>query len=64
MGMKSPRKRNFEAGILTDDPEMVEAAIEQFDNVWIGKFFASSSINAVRIVAEENIVQTQLSDIL
>ena len=26
------------AGILTDDPEMVEAAIEQFDNVWIGKF--------------------------
>ena len=25
-------------GILTDDPEMVEAAIEQFDNVWIGKF--------------------------
>ncbi len=38
MGMKSPRKRNFEVGILTDDPEMVEAAIEQFDNVWIGKF--------------------------
>ena len=26
------------AGILTDDPEMLEAAIEQFDNVWIGKF--------------------------
>ena len=38
MGMKSPRKRNFEAGILTDDPEMLDAAIEQFDNVWIGKF--------------------------
>ena len=38
MGMKSPKKRNFEAGILTDDPEMLEAAIEQFDNVWIGKF--------------------------
>jgi hypothetical protein len=43
---------------------MVDAAIEQFDNVWIGKFFASSNINAARIVAEENIVQTQLSDIL
>ena len=27
--------------------------------VRIGKFFASSSINAVRIVAAENIVQTQ-----
>ena len=38
MGMKSPRKRNFEAGILTDDPEMLEAAIEQFDSVWIGQF--------------------------
>ena len=47
-GMKSLRKRrsalplcsakNYEAGILTDDPEMLEAAIEQFDNVWIGKF--------------------------
>ena len=36
MGMKSPRKRNFEAGILTDDPEMVDAAIEQFDNMWMG----------------------------
>jgi phosphatidylserine/phosphatidylglycerophosphate/cardiolipin synthase-like enzyme len=59
MGMKSPRKRNFEAGILTDDPEMVEAAIEQFDNVWIGKFFASSSINAARIMAVESIVQTR-----
>ena len=59
MGMKSPRKRNFEAEILTDDPEMVEAAIEQFDNVWIGKFFASSSINAARIVAVESIVQSR-----
>ena len=26
------------AGILTDDPEMLDATIEQFDNVWIGKF--------------------------
>ena len=39
------------ADILTDDPEMLETAIEQFDNVWIGKFFASSSINAARTVA-------------
>ncbi len=27
-----------EAGILTDDPKMLDAAIEQFNNVWIGKF--------------------------
>ena len=38
MGMKSPRKRSFEAGILTDDPEMLDEAINQFDNVWIGSF--------------------------
>lgn len=36
LGMKSPRHRNFEAGILTDDPALVQPAIEQFDNVWIG----------------------------
>ena len=26
------------AGILTDDPKMLDATIEQFDNVWMGKF--------------------------
>ena len=50
---------NFEGGILTDDPEMLDAAIEQFYNVWIGKFFASSSINAAKTVADVSIVQTQ-----
>ena len=34
LGMKSTRNRNFEAGILTDDPALVEAAINQFDSVW------------------------------
>ena len=37
IGMKGADKRNFEAGILTDDPVIVEKAIESFDNVWIGK---------------------------
>ena len=37
IGMKGPNKRNFEAGILTDDPVIVEQAMAQFDNVWIGK---------------------------
>ena len=36
MGMKSPRRRNFEAGILTDEPSIVAAAIEEFDKVWRG----------------------------
>ena len=34
--MKSARTRNFEAGILTDDPELVEAAMNHFDSVWAG----------------------------
>ena len=37
IGMKGDDKRNFEAGILTDDPEIVEQAMNQFDDVWIGK---------------------------
>lgn len=37
IGMKSSDKRNFEAGILTDDPQIVEQAMQQFDDVWIGK---------------------------
>ena len=36
MGMKSPRRRNFEAGILTDEAAIVAAAIEEFDKVWRG----------------------------
>lgn len=36
MGMKSASRRNFEAGILTDEPSLVEAAIEEFNKVWRG----------------------------
>ena len=36
LGMKSVRTRSFEAGILTDDPALVEGAINQFDAVWAG----------------------------
>ena len=37
IGMKSDGKRNFEAGILTNSPEIVEHTMNQFDDVWIGK---------------------------
>jgi phosphatidylserine/phosphatidylglycerophosphate/cardiolipin synthase-like enzyme len=37
IGMKAETTRNFEAGILTDDPKIVEQAMNQFDEVWIGK---------------------------
>ena len=35
--MKADGTRNFEAGILTDDPKIVEQAMDQFDEVWMGK---------------------------
>ena len=37
IGMKADGTRNFEAGILTDDSQIVEQAMNQFDDVWIGK---------------------------
>ena len=36
LGMKGTGTRNFEAGILTDEPTLVQEAIRQFDGVWMG----------------------------
>ncbi|MBR5651419.1 MAG: hypothetical protein IKW93_04305 [Bacteroidales bacterium] len=36
MGMKADTRRYFEAGILTDEPQILAAAIEEFDKVWRG----------------------------
>ena len=41
IGMKSSDKRNFEAGILTDETTIVEQAMNQFDEVWIGRYCKS-----------------------
>jgi phosphatidylserine/phosphatidylglycerophosphate/cardiolipin synthase-like enzyme len=38
IGMKGEHNRNFEAGVLTNDPALVDSTIEQFDDVWMGKF--------------------------
>jgi len=38
MGAKSETRRNFEAGIVTDDELIVSQIIEQFDSLWMGKF--------------------------
>ena len=38
IGMKSPLRRNFEAGILTNESSIVEDACNQFDSVWMGCF--------------------------
>lgn len=40
MGMKGKDNRNFESGILTDDPNIVNNAINQFDKVWMGSHCA------------------------
>lgn len=37
LGMKSPARRNFEAGVLTTDPQLVARAVEHFDSVWMGR---------------------------
>ena len=36
LGMKAATTRNFEAGILSDDPELVDQIMDQFDGVWMG----------------------------
>lgn len=36
MGMKSATRRNFEAGVLTDVPSIVDHAANEFDRVWRG----------------------------
>ena len=38
IGMKSDGKRNFEAGILTDDLALVDAAADHFNAVWSGEY--------------------------
>lgn len=38
MGAKSPRKRNFESGVFTDEPDMLAQMEEYFDRIWIGEY--------------------------
>jgi phosphatidylserine/phosphatidylglycerophosphate/cardiolipin synthase-like enzyme len=37
MGMKSQTRRNFEAGIITDDKGLVAGIMKQFDDIWRGE---------------------------
>jgi phosphatidylserine/phosphatidylglycerophosphate/cardiolipin synthase-like enzyme len=41
LGIKSADTRNFESGIISTDPVMVEMIMKQFDEVWMGKFCKS-----------------------
>ena len=38
LGEKSHRRRNFETGILTDDPDTIERLMDLFDTIWMGKY--------------------------
>ncbi|MEJ5259546.1 MAG: phospholipase D-like domain-containing protein [Anaerohalosphaeraceae bacterium] len=38
MGGKADNRRNFENGIITTDPGLLEKMMEQFDRVWRGDF--------------------------
>lgn len=40
VGAKSEKRRNFESGILTDEPDLVDAIADQFDQIWRGDFCA------------------------
>ncbi len=36
MGAKSDRRRNFEAGIITDEPDILKPLIAKYDELWMG----------------------------
>jgi len=41
LGIKSINTRNFESGFITTDPGIVKAIMNQFDDVWMGKYCKS-----------------------
>jgi len=36
LGAKSPRRRNFEGGVWTDDPELIDPVLDMLDGIWQG----------------------------
>ena len=41
LGIKGENTRNFESGFVTTDIEIVKAVMDQFDEVWMGKYCKS-----------------------
>jgi len=37
LGAKSPRRRNFEAGIITDDIPLIDQMLDMLEAVWAGR---------------------------
>lgn len=46
LGAKSDRRRNFEAGVLTDDDVMLDEMQGAFDRIWSGKECARCALRA------------------
>jgi phosphatidylserine/phosphatidylglycerophosphate/cardiolipin synthase-like enzyme len=38
LGMKGENTRNFESGFVTTDPDLVSEIMNQYDEVWMGKY--------------------------
>lgn len=38
LGAKSPRRRNFEAGIWTDDLELIDPVCDLLESIWTGQY--------------------------
>ncbi|MEA3267377.1 MAG: phospholipase D family protein [Candidatus Fermentibacteria bacterium] len=38
IGAKSDKKRNFESGVITEDPHDIQELEEYFDGIWIGLY--------------------------
>jgi phosphatidylserine/phosphatidylglycerophosphate/cardiolipin synthase-like enzyme len=38
MGAKSDKRRNFESGFITEDQKLIAGIMDQFDNIWMGKY--------------------------
>jgi phosphatidylserine/phosphatidylglycerophosphate/cardiolipin synthase-like enzyme len=38
LGIKSGNTRNFESGFVTTDPDIIRDIMNQFDEVWMGKY--------------------------
>lgn len=38
LGMKGANTRNFESGIISTDLKMIDSVMDQFDQVWMGRY--------------------------
>ena len=60
IGMKAETTRNFEAGILTDDPEIAEQAMNQFDDVGWGNIVNRVNVETIAMTLSYKINENEL----